>query len=73
MYSSNCWEVQSDGNPITGADEPLLASLLLSLERIDRVEEPVDPDLMGSRTLGRPRGLLVVLLDLRLFRARLIG
>ena len=64
LLSSICREAQSDGDPITGADEPLLASLLLSLERIDRVEQPVDPDLMGSLSLERPRGLFVVHLDL---------
>ena len=64
LLSSIC-RAQSDGDPITGADEPLLASLLLSLEGIDRVEEPVDPDFKGSLTLGRPRGLRVVHLDLR--------
>ena len=63
LLSTICRELQSADDPIKGADEPLLASLLLSLERFDRVEEPVEPDLLGSPSLGRPRGLLVELLD----------
>ena len=46
---------------ITGADFPRLASLLRSLERFDRAEEPVELDFLGSLSFERPREQLVAL------------
>ena len=58
LLSSCCRALQ-----ITGADEPLLASLLRSLERFDRAEEPVELDFLGSLSFERPREQLVEVLD----------
>ena len=58
LLSSCCRALQ-----ITGADEPLLASLLRSLERFDRAEEPVELDFIASISFERPREPVLDVLD----------